>query len=69
MQNDLVSLYAIELIETLKSDLAQVSGKTAHQPAAAHRLMRQRLFDEQLQRAVIIDVTIFDNAAVAMSIG
>ena len=27
MQNDLVSLYAIELIETLKSDLAQVQGK------------------------------------------
>ena len=28
--------------------------------------MRQRFFDEQLQRAVIIDVTVFDNAAVAM---
>ena len=40
MQNDLVSLYAIELIETLKSDLAQVSGETAQQQAAAHRLMQ-----------------------------
>ena len=40
MQNDLVSLYAIEAIETLKSDLAQVSGEKGQHKAAADRLMR-----------------------------
>ena len=40
IQNDLVSLYAKELIETLKSDLAQVSGEKGQLKAAAARLMR-----------------------------
>ena len=40
MQTDLVSLYAIELIETLKSDLGQISGEKGHHTAAARRLIQ-----------------------------
>jgi penicillin amidase len=40
MQNDLISLYATELIETLKSDLAHVSEEKGQFKAAADRLIR-----------------------------
>src|SRR4029453_4646514 len=40
MQTDLVSLYAIELIETLKSDLGQISGEKGQHKAAARRLIQ-----------------------------
>ena len=57
MQNDLVSLYAIEAIETLKSDLAQVSGEKGQHKAAADRLMRwDGTCDEKSVAAAIFHV-------------
>jgi penicillin G amidase len=57
MQTDLVSLYATELIATLESDLAQVSGERGQHKAAADRLMRwDGTCDEKSVAAAIFHV-------------
>ena len=57
MQNDFVSLYAMELIDTLKSDLAQVSGQKGQHKAVADQLMRwEGTCDEKSVAAAIFHV-------------
>jgi penicillin amidase len=57
MQNDFVSLYAMELIDTLKSDLAQVSGEKGQHKAVADQLMRwEGTCDEKSVAAAIFHV-------------
>ena len=57
MQNDLVSLYALELIEILKSDLAQLSAEKEQHRAAVQRLMQWNgACDEQNVASAIFHV-------------
>ena len=57
MQNDLVSLYAMELIETLKGDFAQISADKEQHRAAVQRLIRwDGTCDEQNVASAIFHV-------------